>query len=620
MRKTSNFDSGVPAFLAKLWKMVEDPNNNDLISWSPSGNTFLIKNHSEFTIKVLPYYYKHSNMASFIRQLNMYGFHKVASVELGGLKCDKDEIEFAHRYFCKDSPHLVENIKRKVTANKNQDLLQSPFTPEAMNRVLIEIREMKEYQKTITETLNEMKSENSTIWTEVMRLNQKYLQQQEIINRLIRLVLLALVQPSRSGLSVKRPCPLMIRDLQSTSHKRFKLSKSRESPTGAVIHELDESEPDVDSDYLTNCFRILKNENLTVQSPQEHIDEMLTDKGNVEIIYTPENTVQNPKIKTKRKLVRKDKKNRKNKVPVKIIIPPLENGKESTREILLHMPEISTNENEPVSLLKNDSIGSNDVDSVDLENYGLTMEVSDNNPSIVKSENIITPEILISSEMLYNNNIQNNIENEEDSSSNPNNMYNRFSKKIDSGRGPILVTNINEQYNENRIVQSQKEDNSYDTANASSSKDLFVSRVNSSGMTEANYRLEPTEELNNQVETTQSNLDNFRDVLLSENCNLDANTLLDIFNTDDPMTFGLSLNSELNPYYGREEEDISDSVNGSAGGELMTYSPLELDDVFMGIGPNLSDLQMNGYTHSTRDYEDKKFHDVLIVNNTNSVS
>ncbi len=53
------------------------------------------------------------------------------------------------------------------------------------------------------------------------------------------------------------------------------------------------------------------------------------------------------------------------------------------------------------------------------------------------------------------------------------------------------MTNSNEQYNENRIVQSQKEDNSYDTASASSSKDLLVSRVNSSGMTEANYRLEP---------------------------------------------------------------------------------------------------------------------------------
>jgi len=43
------------------------------------------------------------------------GFHKKVSVELGGLKCDKDEIEFAHQCFCKDQPYLVENIKRKVS-------------------------------------------------------------------------------------------------------------------------------------------------------------------------------------------------------------------------------------------------------------------------------------------------------------------------------------------------------------------------------------------------------------------------------------------------------------------------------------------------------------------------
>ncbi|KAG5336646.1 HSF protein, partial [Acromyrmex charruanus] len=609
MRTTSNLGANVPAFLAKLWKMVEDPDTNNLISWSPGGNTFLIKNQSIFTSKLLPHYYKHNNMASFIRQLNMYGFHKIASVELGGLKCDKDEIEFAHQYFCKGSPHLVENIKRKVTANKNQDLLHSSFKPEVVDRMLIEVREMKERQKTMTDALNEMKLENSSLWTELIILRQKHLQQQEIINRLIQLILLTLVQPSRSGLSVKRRYPLMIHDT-SCSNKRRKLSKSQESPTGPVIHELDASDPDVESDYIAD---ILKNENLTVQSPQEHI-ETLTDEENMGIVYTSENTVQNPEIETKRKLVCKGKKNRKNKVPVKIVIPSLENGKQS-REIL-HMLEVSTDEDEPVSLLKNDSIGSNDVDSVDLENYELTTEVLNNNPSIVKLENIITPEMLISSEMLHNNNIQNNIENEED---NPNNTYNRFSKKIDNGKGPILVTNSNEQYNENRIVQSQKEDNSYDTANASSSKDLLVSRVNSSGMTEANYRLEPMEELNNHVETTQNNLDTFRDVLLSENCNLDANTLLDIFSTDDPMTFGLSLNSELNPYYGKEEED--NSVHGSAGGELMTYNPpLELDDMFMGTGSNLSDLQMNGYTHSMNYEDTKKLLDVLIANNTNSVS
>jgi len=89
--------------------------------------------------------------------------------------------------------------------------------------MLIEVREMKERQKTMTDALNEMKLENSSLWTELMILRQKHLQQQEIINRLIQLILLTLVQP-RSGLSVKRRYPLMIHDT-SCLNKRRKLSK-----------------------------------------------------------------------------------------------------------------------------------------------------------------------------------------------------------------------------------------------------------------------------------------------------------------------------------------------------------------------------------------------------------
>lgn len=40
MHTTSELGAGVPAFLAKLWKMVEDPKTNNLISWSPVS-TFL---------------------------------------------------------------------------------------------------------------------------------------------------------------------------------------------------------------------------------------------------------------------------------------------------------------------------------------------------------------------------------------------------------------------------------------------------------------------------------------------------------------------------------------------------------------------------------------------------
>lgn len=114
----------VPAFLNKLWKMVNDPGTDHLICWSPvsdmcftfayiqgisqvmllftyyqgssvsrlefiagfrlstisivmfsfllqAGNSFHIQNQAQFWYELLPLYYKHNNMSSFVRQLNM---------------------------------------------------------------------------------------------------------------------------------------------------------------------------------------------------------------------------------------------------------------------------------------------------------------------------------------------------------------------------------------------------------------------------------------------------------------------------------------------------------------------------------------------------------------------
>ena len=43
------------------------------------------------------------------------GFHKKVSVDSGGLKLDKDEMEFAHPCFLQRQSYLLENIKRKVS-------------------------------------------------------------------------------------------------------------------------------------------------------------------------------------------------------------------------------------------------------------------------------------------------------------------------------------------------------------------------------------------------------------------------------------------------------------------------------------------------------------------------
>lgn len=64
------------AFIHKLYSMLEDDSIKHLISWTPSNDSFVISPGEEFS-KVLSQYFKHTNPSSFVRQLNMYGFHKV---------------------------------------------------------------------------------------------------------------------------------------------------------------------------------------------------------------------------------------------------------------------------------------------------------------------------------------------------------------------------------------------------------------------------------------------------------------------------------------------------------------------------------------------------------------
>uniref|UniRef100_A0A8C2KSG9 Heat shock transcription factor 1 n=1 Tax=Cyprinus carpio TaxID=7962 RepID=A0A8C2KSG9_CYPCA len=170
--------NNVPAFLTKLWTLVEDPDTDPLICWSPNGNSFHVIDQGRFSKEVLPKYFKHNNMASFVRQLNMYGFRKVVHIEQGGLvKPEKDDTEFQHPYFIRGQENLLENIKRKVTTV-------------------------------------EFRYENEALWREVATLRQKHAQQQKVVNKLIQF-LITLARSNRV-LGVKRKMPLMLNDGSST--------------------------------------------------------------------------------------------------------------------------------------------------------------------------------------------------------------------------------------------------------------------------------------------------------------------------------------------------------------------------------------------------------------------
>nr|WCC72135.1 heat shock transcription factor 1 [Chilo suppressalis] len=265
MRSVVEIGASVPAFLGKLWKLVNDTETNHLISWSPGGKTFVIKNQAEFARELLPLYYKHNNMASFIRQLNMYGFHKITSVETGGLRYEKDEIEFSHPCFMKGHAYLLEHIKRKianpktlVTSNESGEKIL--IKPELMNKVLADVKQMKGKQESLDAKFSAMKQENEALWREVAILRQKHIKQQQIVNNLIQF-LMSLVQPTRppncggNNVGVKRPYQLMINNAAhnsstDTSHpsksKNFKFDKETipddlnedNLEDGPTIHEL----------------------------------------------------------------------------------------------------------------------------------------------------------------------------------------------------------------------------------------------------------------------------------------------------------------------------------------------------------------------------------------------
>ncbi|KAI9137844.1 HSF-type DNA-binding-domain-containing protein [Paraphysoderma sedebokerense] len=103
------------SFIQKLYTMVQDESVQHLICWSESGDVFRVISPSEFSKEILPNYFKHSNLSSFIRQLNMYGFHKVSDNFTACNSSDKEQVwEFKHPHFKRGQVESLSLIKRKT--------------------------------------------------------------------------------------------------------------------------------------------------------------------------------------------------------------------------------------------------------------------------------------------------------------------------------------------------------------------------------------------------------------------------------------------------------------------------------------------------------------------------
>nr|XP_027126013.1 heat stress transcription factor A-7a-like [Coffea arabica] len=105
----------LPHFLRKTFDMVEDPETNSIISWSPNNRSFTIWDHIKFSVELLPKNFKHSNLASFVSQLNNYGFRKICT----------EKYEYENPWFQAGKRHWLKHIKRRNRQCEHDSVIQS---------------------------------------------------------------------------------------------------------------------------------------------------------------------------------------------------------------------------------------------------------------------------------------------------------------------------------------------------------------------------------------------------------------------------------------------------------------------------------------------------------------
>ncbi|KAM3139419.1 hypothetical protein pb186bvf_008444 [Paramecium bursaria] len=177
--------TSTPSFLIKTYDILENPEYRDIISWTEDGLAFVVRNVNELAEKVLPNHFKHNNYASFVRQLNMYDFHKI--------KNDGGENEFRHRFFQRGNKHLLCEIRRKQgeqmeqyeDRNQNSSPSNESVDPDMsklkndyqffLNEMLGIKGKQHELQKALILIMTQndhLINENKLLWQEIKRIRE----------------------------------------------------------------------------------------------------------------------------------------------------------------------------------------------------------------------------------------------------------------------------------------------------------------------------------------------------------------------------------------------------------------------------------------------------------------
>ncbi|KDN52603.1 hypothetical protein K437DRAFT_231954 [Tilletiaria anomala UBC 951] len=198
-------------FVRRLFSMLEDGSWNEIVRWSLSGTSFVVANMNDFTKHVLPRHFRHSNFASFVRQLNKYDFHKVKKdpamfealfgMAPGSSNGDCNQMwEFKHDCFVRARPDLLDEVKRKIPTGKKrkdgEDHIYSSAVPlgaEAADMAAEDYAALKEQVKSLTIVQDQMTNHISTLTkqyqgviSEMLTYQRNMFEQDQLMQNLIQ--------------------------------------------------------------------------------------------------------------------------------------------------------------------------------------------------------------------------------------------------------------------------------------------------------------------------------------------------------------------------------------------------------------------------------------------------
>ena len=187
------------SFLSKLFDILNNTNNNSAISWDSEGKKIVISDIVKLCNEVLPKFYKHKNYSSFIRQLNLYGFHKTRGILDNSEKYEhekftknitKEEIKqiskvARHKHMIKSLDTFI-NSNNKDEETKDNDLVVVP-NDKVLNYLTKKIDENEENTTETKKEIEELKAEIIKVKNELVEYKSIVNNNQIIIAKLIKI-------------------------------------------------------------------------------------------------------------------------------------------------------------------------------------------------------------------------------------------------------------------------------------------------------------------------------------------------------------------------------------------------------------------------------------------------